>query len=242
MKRVGNESDELAAKLLSKIRQYRLEALTDFYTDPTLLLGDGLRSFELLSLFVPTLQVGPTGYPLPGGSFSDSNGTPKFPVDTHGGIDVFKGFDERIRNQDDCTPGGNNVKSNSTNGNWHAFEVEADLAAGNLGATDLVAAVANWLFEINIYDIIVFPVDHADPVDMIFAWSASGGAITGQVEDTHLVYRNDDTNDIYAYRPVLHFQNGKRFIGDTLSESLQFGVAGGKGVEKITILGNYRLF
>lgn len=226
-----------------KIRQYRIEMLTDFYDDPKLLLGDGLRSFEMLSLFVPVLNIGPNGYPIPPGVFVDSVGDRRFVATSFYGDDVLNIVDDRnSATQNHSRPTGGQVKGSSADENWHAFQLNTALVGGAIGPIDLVVARVGWQSEIDIYDIIVQPIDHVDPVFLLFEYTASGGNILGQIGDNYITYKFDVVNHRFAGAYTLHFTNGKRFIGDTFGESGEITVSGGKGGELLTILGNYRQF
>lgn len=230
-----DESDKFLVYLKSKIRQYRLEMLTDFYDTPQLLMGDGLRSFELLSLFIPTLTVGPRGYPVPGGAFSASDNALKYPVQTVESRDVFQSKDYRNVRLDDSHVAGGEVVPLDDLSRWNQRELVRTCIAGASAAANIAEGVADRYTEVKIHYIHVIPDDAPQPLTMTFTFAATGG-VWGHAQPAVISFQWDFTvNNLLHGAPNIVFGLGKKMMTANTNRAITWSVAGGAGIEVCTI-------
>jgi hypothetical protein len=218
-----------------KIREYRLEMLTDFVDTPQLLMGDGLRSFEILSLFVPTLTIGPLGYPVPGGAFSNVDNDLKYPATTKESRDILQGSDYRnTRDVDADVQGGEHVPIADAM-RWHYEEKSVTAVGGVAAVVNMMSGDDNYKPEAWIYYANLLPPDNVAINHSKVVVTVSAGARAGGDEDIYFHIRNDATNGNYAGVNHLTFPGGKRFKGLTAGTALQVGLQNGLDDEVLCV-------
>lgn len=237
---MSKTTDEFIKRLENKIRQYRLEMLTDFYDTPQLLLGDGLRSFEILSMFIPTLTVGPRGYPVPGGAFSDEDNELKYPARSLEDRDILNSLPLRNTSKNESDAVGREVIPANDDERWHSACQQRSLVGGASAAANIVAGDAARYTEVIINWVNVQPVDAQVPVTVVLNFVATGGFYGGG-HSIALTYLFD-----FSVASVCHgnthiaFPQGYKFRTLDISRGITLAVSGGLDTEKVTIGYDYR--
>ena len=239
---MGNETDEFVKYLASKVRQYRLEALAEFTTIPTLLMGDGLRSFELLSLFIPTLQIGPAGFPVPGGTFSDINNVIRYPVAANLGQDIMRGLDTRQRGPNDTYVTGERIIDDDEELlSWRSNDVSVALVAGAGDVTLVDAALSpNNRVQVKINRIGVLPIVSPGAIQLLLTPIDSGAGSLGQNSTDSISYLFNVGLNIRG-EFCINYPDGKRFETGDVARDAQLNVINGAGAEVIYVNFNWRL-
>lgn len=235
--------DTLAAFLREYIQRYR-DIIISHYSqqNPPLLIGKGAHEFDMLSLIIPTMNVGPLFGPIPGGSFSTDLNVPKYPANTTFNQDNLKVFDINNPSPIMTTADGHQVPG-VTEGFfgdvWKANHIIEALIAG--GGTDVLeVGIADMRLEVIVTDITVSLFENAlVPAHIEVDIVAAAGGEFGHVH--HVVtYLMDLVNSVAMGDGFLSFPMGSKIITNAVNQDLHYIIAGGLGNEQVIINYYYR--